>query len=488
MAELPKELETEVANRLRDPFETLFQGVIRTADPLLLERGDEGAAIYRDLLRDGKVFSALQKRVMALVGRPWIIEPVEDTAAGAAGAKTVTRVLKGFSFDQLCRDLLQALITGWSVSELIYRVQDGLIVPVRTAQRAPRRFRFMQTATDEMPTLRLLTRESMLVGIPVPDRKFIVHRVNADDDSPYGTGLGLQLFWPVFFKRAGIVAWNKFSDRFGTPTPWGKYPRNASAKEKGTLFDALKAFSNDGVVMTPEGTMIELLESKIGGTVTTQQSLVEYMDDWIDTVILGTEPRAKSGGALAAASDERRSVRLDLVQADADLLSDTLKSTLIRWICELNGLPPCLIYRDVSEEIDLKAEAETDKLVSEMGFELSEAAARAKYGEGWNKKAAMSTPLPTPTSTPTQFAEANAPLTGQQAIDAAVAAVPDAPLQAALQGLLEPLMAAIDQASSFEEALAAVEVAFPLMDGDALQQLLATAMFDAAVYGRQIEH
>ena len=58
----------------------------------------------------------------------------------------------------------------------------------------------------------------------------------------------------------------------------------------------------------------------------------EYMDDWIAEVMIGQEPRASGGGALAAASKERQSTRLDLVQADADLLSDTLNSTLIKWI------------------------------------------------------------------------------------------------------------------------------------------------------------
>jgi phage gp29-like protein len=65
--------------------------------------------------------------------------------------------------------------------------------------------------------------------------------VNAEDDNPYGTGLGLQIYWAVFFKRKGIVSWNKLNDRFGAPTPWGKHPRNAGPKEKATLFAALKA-------------------------------------------------------------------------------------------------------------------------------------------------------------------------------------------------------------------------------------------------------
>ena len=54
------ELDSEFANRLRDPFEQHYMGVLRTNDPLLLERGNGGVELYRDLRRDGKVFSGLQ--------------------------------------------------------------------------------------------------------------------------------------------------------------------------------------------------------------------------------------------------------------------------------------------------------------------------------------------------------------------------------------------------------------------------------------------
>lgn len=501
-------LDTEVANRLRDPFETTWMGVLQTSDPLLLEKGDPNGEIYRDLKRDGKVYAGLQKRQLALISRAWQVEPVEDGDVGTADAEVVADILKRCAFDQVCRDLMDALLRGFAVSEVVWTVRDGMIVPDRVVKRAQRRFKFVQQDENASPELRLLTRENMLTGVELPARKFIVHRMNPEDDNPYGTGLGLQLYWPVFFKRKGIIAWNKLNDRFGSPTPWGKYPRNAGPKEKGTLFDALRAISNDGVVMTPEGMQIELLESKLSGSVSTQESLCKFMDDWIAEVLLGQEPHASGGGALAAASKERTAVRLDLVQADSDLLSDTLNNTLIRWICEYNGLAPCLVYRVISEEEDLKASSETDKNVAEMGFELNLDAVRAKYGEGWEKKAPPPVPPPVvappagPARTPypvvdnknaggsppeggtADFAE-RTQFDGQQAIDDAIAAIPDAELQAAMAGLMEPLLAAIDAAGSFEEALAAAEAAYPQMNPVKLQSLLARAMFGAEAFGRQ---
>lgn len=452
------ELDTEVASRLRDPFETLYLGVLRTQDPLLLERGNEGAEIYRDLKRDGKVFSALQKRILALVSKPWQVEPVDGTSL--QDAEALTAILKGFAFDKLCQELMEAVLCGWALGEIVWTRRDHRVVPARVAQRARRRFRYVQDEEHASPALHLLTRDDMTRGTPLPERKFIVHRVNPEDDNPYGSGLGLQLYWPVYFKRAGVVAWNKLNDRFGTPTPWGRYPRNAGKKEKDTLFEALRAFSRDGVVMTPEGTLIELLESKVGGNITTQQALCEYMDDWIDAVILGTEPRSKSGGAMAAASKERQDVRLDLVQADSDLLSETLNNTLIRWLCEYNGLAPCQVYRVIKEEEDLKAQAETDKIVSDMGFELSLDQVRARYGEGWEKKAPPALPpggVPVVDNTKpgreqpdadasARFAEPG----GRDVIDDAIdAAVGD--WEAVITPMTDPILAAIAEADAAGE-------------------------------------
>ncbi len=482
----PAELDSEFANRLRDPFEHHYLGVLRTNDPLLLERGSSSAELYRDLKRDGKVFDGLQKRQLSLIGKEWQVEPRnKGSAKGTADAQTVTEILKAFGFDKLCAELLDALLTGFEVCEIVWTVRDGLVVPGRVVKRARRRFIYRQEGENSAPWLHLLTRENMLTGVPVPERKFIAHRVNPEDDNPYGTGLGLQLFWPVFFKRKGIVAWNKLCDRFGSPTPHGKYPRNAGPKEKGTLADALRAMSNDGYLITPEGMEIELLESKLSGNVTTQQALCEYMDDWIGAVLTGQEARSSGGGALAAASKERQAVRQDLTQADSDLLSETLNDTLLAWICEYNGLEPCLVYRQIKEEEDTKALAETDKIISEMGFELDEDTVRARYGDGWSKKV-TAPPATTPTTGPANFAEAALALSEPDALDALIDAE-QAQWQPVMEPMVDPIRALLANAAARGQTAAELLERLPellaQLDADPLAESLARTGFTARLAG-----
>ena len=486
-ASLRPELDSEFANRLRDPFETNYMGVLRTNDPLLLERGNGSVELYRDLKRDGKVFDGLQKRQLALVGKPWQVEPrVKDDAKGTQDAETLTAILKGIAFDRLCSELLEAMLTGFAVAEVVWTVRDGLVVPARVIKRAQRRFVYVQGSEDAPAWLHLLTREAMLTGVPVPERKFIVHRVNPEDDNPYGTGLGLQLFWPVFFKRKGVVAWNKLCDRFGSPTPHGKYPRNAGPKEKGTLADALRAMSNDGYLMTPEGMEIALLESKLSGNVTTQQALCEYMDDWIGAVLTGQEARSSGGGALAAASKERKDVRQDLTQADSDLLSETLNETLLAWICDYNGLEPCQVYRQIKEEEDTKVLAETDQIVANMGFELDEDTVRARYGEGWSKKAVPVVPPAIPKAPPVSpidpasFAAPNDPGTAPPTTETNEVLASTAPVWSSM---VEQLQALVENAGDVAQMQQALVEAYGHLDSSELIKLMAAAMALAELKG-----
>lgn len=230
------------------------------------------------------------------------------------------------------------------------------------------------------------------------------------------------------------------------------------------------------------------------GSISSERELAEYMDDWIAGVWTGEAARGKSGGAMAAASDERESVRLGLTKGDSDLLSETLKAQLLDDICYYNGLEPCQVYRMIEEPEDLKAQSETDKNVFDLGFDPSEAYVQERYGDGWTKRATPTPPVAGPASTAAgpviggaaraEFAEAGD--AAQNAIDAAIAAVPDAELQDALAGIFEPLLAAIEKADNYEDALAAAQAAYPQMDDTKLQALVANAIFGAETYGRAV--
>ena len=497
------QLTTEIAKRSRDPYEYNYMGVLQNTDPLVQEKGESSYDLYSDLLRDFKVFACYQKRILTIISKPWQVSPVEKSPIGTEHASIITEILKRSRFDQVCKDLLDALIMGLSVSEIVWTVRDGYIVPDRIVKRAQRRFIF-KDVDNASPELRLKTKENMQQGISLPDKKFIVHRYGSVDDNPYGQGIGLQLYWLVYFKRANMISWNKLNDRYGTPTPWGKYAPNATKEAKDTLFDALMAFSNDGVIMTPDTATIQLLEAALGGNVDSHERMDKALNNAIAAVLNGENGSENSGGALAAASVERGDVLSNLAQGDSDLLSDTLNETLINWICELNGFMSCQVSRPVQEEEDLKATAETDALVANMGFTPSLDMVRTKYGEGWEKRTDTGMPGMTggqPYAYPYYsvpqynpgFAEAQAtmpaatPKQEQALIDEAVNSITANDFDEVMQSIIQPLLKAVDESATFEEAHKKVQAAMPHVDASKLESALAQVMFGAQVVGHGVK-
>jgi len=382
---LSAELKTEIATVEKDPFNLLFNGLMRPNDSTLATRGaSKGLRIYDEIERDCHAFSVLQKRKLALIARPVLVEAASNSLRDRKARDGVEAFLNAINFDQVCLDLLDATLKGFSAAEIMWRVGNGIIDVEKILPKDQRRFVF-----DKDQTLRLITRTDLTKGDAMPERKFIVHRYGAKDGNPYGLGLGTRLFWPVFFKRQGIQFWLTFADKFGSPTAVGKYPPGAGKPEQDKLLDALAALANDSGVIIPEGMKIEFLEAARSGSVDTYETLCRYMDEEISKAVLGetlSTSMGKSGGSFAA-SNTHNEVRLELTKADADLLSDTLNATLVKWFCEFNfpGAQPPKVSRDFSEPEDLVARATTDKTVCEMGFKPTLKYIRETYGEGWEE-------------------------------------------------------------------------------------------------------
>lgn len=387
----PKNIKQEIATAARDITYPAYAGVLRETDDTLLSRGQgKGLKLYDEIERDCHAYAMLQKRKLAIIARDWQVDPASTSRIDKKAAAMVEAQLDAMDFDHVCLNLLDALLKGFAVGEIMWRADGAELVASEVRPRDQRRFGF-----GDDYALRLKTPDNFLPGMALPDRKFITHSFGAKDGNPYGMGLGSRLFWPVFFKRKNITFWLTFQDKFGNPTAVGKYPPGAGAPEQKKLLDALSALSQDTGVIVPEGMLIELLEASRGGTVTYEQ-FCRYMDEEITIAVLGEAASVKGGGGQAAsAAITRNEVRLELVKADADLLSGTLNRTLVKWIVELNmpgaGMPR--LWRKVEEPKDLSAQAARDKTIFDMGFKPKLEYINETYGGEWEEKPAPLPPL-----------------------------------------------------------------------------------------------
>ena len=363
---------SEIASIARDFNKVTFGTILRNDDDTLLTRGGgKGLKIYDELERDCHAFAVLNKRKLAVISRPWAVQPASEDARDVAAGDLVRTAIEGIKFDRICLDLLDATLKGFAVGEVMWEMRDGYILPRDVLPRDQRRF-----VMDIDGQTRLLTREQMQQGIELPPRKFIVHRVGAKDGNPYGQGLGSRLFWPVMFKRQGITFWTIFADKFGSPTAVGKYPTGTTKADRDLLLQALKAISQDAGITIPEGMVVELLEASRSGSVDTYEKFVRYMDEQISKGVLGEtmSTTASAAGLGSGQANVQNEVRLEISKADADLLSSTLRETLVQWIVDINmpgaGVPS--VYRDFTDDDTERINAFTigiDRLVS-MGVRI----------------------------------------------------------------------------------------------------------------------
>jgi len=347
----------------------VFAGWIKrleNPDPTLrTEAGGKGLKLYDEVDRDPHAGAVLQSRSFSVISKDWEILPGEDTAPAEKITEFVKDALKNTNFNQMRQELLQAILYGFYVSEVIWEIKNGNILPRRIRAKHPRRFSF---TTDRQ--LRLLTPQNMIEGEPVPDRKFIRFTYGSSDN-PYGKGLGQKLWWPVWFKKHGIKFWMVFLEKFGMPTAVGKYPSGTEPDQQSALLDAIDAIQNEAGVKIPDTMAIDLLEATRSGNVT-YESLCEYMDKQISKAVLGQTATTEGTPGKLGNEDAQNETRQDVMEADAGLLDECMNNSLIKWITDYNfpGVSnyPRLHTR-TEEEKDLKPLADRDKIIiTDMGM------------------------------------------------------------------------------------------------------------------------
>lgn len=342
---------------------------LENPDPVLRsESNGKGLTLYDEVDRDGHAGAVLQTRYLAVSGKEWDILPGRDASSGDKGKASKAQVradfvkdaLEDINFDQAKQELLQGILYGYYVGEVIWQRRDGAIIPAKILGKHPRRFIF--TPKRE---LRLITPSAMIEGENLPNRKFITFTYGSSDN-PYGKGLGRKMWWSVWFKKHGIKFWMIFLEKFGMPTAIGKYPSGTSIDKQQDLLDAIDAIHTETGVKIPDSMAIDLLEAARTGNVT-YETLCDYMDRQNTKTVLGQTgtTEVKDAGAYAAAS-KLDDVRQDILTADSGLLCECLNDTLIRWMIDYN-FPGVSHYPKLSirtkQESSQKDLAERDKIV-----------------------------------------------------------------------------------------------------------------------------
>lgn len=368
----------------RDITRRFTQDLAPRDDAVLASQGGR-PEIYEEVLRDDQVFSALQQRRLALVSREWEVVPGAEDAASRKAADFARELLGRIGFDKISALMHYGVFYGVGIAEILWAQDGGNWTFEAVKVRRARRFAF---GADGRP--RLLTKAAPVLGEALPERKFWTFSTGADnDDAPYGKGLAHWLYWPVWFKRNGIRFWAVYLDRFGAPTPVGRYGPGATAEDQKKLLEAVAAIQTDSGVILPEGMMIELLEATRGGTADFT-AFHGRQDAAIAKVILSQTMTTDDGSSLAQAN-VHAGVKAEVVKADADLICGSFNDGPLRWLTEVNfaGAAPPKVWRSMEEPEDLNLLADRDLKLYQMGFAPTPEYVQRVYGDGYAARAAV---------------------------------------------------------------------------------------------------
>lgn len=367
----------------RDITRPWLAPLLESQDEILETKGGGDLLVYEQELTDTQIESGYQQRFSAFIGCETDVIPGGKKRLDIKAADFVREQLSGINWDDICEKQLYAIHYGFGVAECLW-MRDGQNIGFDDTRdgirvRNRRRFKF---APDR--SLRLIVWGDMLQGETMPDRKFWVLRSGGDNhDEPYGRGLGHNLYWPVFFKRNDMKFWLRFLEKFSQPTVKVEYPSGMPKDEQDRLLQSAYRMASASALKVPQGTVIDFLEAGRSGTAD-YVKLWELMDAAISKTILSQTMTTDSGSSLSQAQ-VHEGVAARLIKRDADLLCGSFNRSIVRWLVDWNypGAAYPKVWRKIDPAEDLKAVADRDRVLFDMGFKLTPEKVVEVYGEGY---------------------------------------------------------------------------------------------------------
>lgn len=472
------------------------------------ERGDLVAQheLFRDMEeRDGHIFSEMSKRKRAVIKLDWdVVAPRNASKDEEDAAAYVKELLLDLpDFESLLQDCLDGIGHGFAAMEIEW-ARLGNEWVIGCAHHRPQSW--FQTDTQTRMQLRL--RDATPDGVELQPFGWILHKHRATSGYPARMGLGRVLVWPYIFKALSIGDLAEFLDIYGLPLRVGKYPNNATEKEKAALWQAVAGIGHNAAGIIPATMQVEFEEAAKGGE-KPFEAMINWCERTVSKAVLGSTLTSDAGptGLGSGLADIHNEVRLDIRDSDCKQLAATITQHVIYPLLALNKgwadvrRCPRLVF-DTVQAADLKHYADAlPKLVeSGMRIQLQWAHERLRIPMAGAEDAVLTVPaapaasaapkkqqqansaLARPTGALAALAELSAKFPDQDAVDEALGSL-EGGMQARTLEWLKPALKALAQTNSAEEALNLLSSENPLTDDAVLADALARVLFVVELVG-----
>lgn len=379
---------------LDDPNDRNYTDVSRDLSPeridSIMSRANQGDAADQAELanllleKNHEIKHAFSVRVNSILGLKYTVEPGDDDSPEAkAAAEAFHRALKNCGdrddcdgFRDLLRDMMRAILVGYSVNEIIWGPGGSLLGFASVPSRD------VNYINSFSPTIRL---SGGTVEMPLEVDKFVYLATRENGSDPARGGLVRPLAWLHCFLNVNIKDLLSFIESYAMPVIIAKISDSAFESELTHLMNLIRSFGPNGGGIVSQGTELSTIQApNVTGEVYFR--VIEYIKDAITRLILGQTASSGDGGGLSKDNAQDK-VRQDILEADATMLADCINRKIAapwsRFNFGFGVARPSLVFITDPPE-DSERNANTLKTLFEAGFEADEQEISERFG--WKMK------------------------------------------------------------------------------------------------------
>lgn len=323
--------------------EIVFGGQRITADDNFDDQVKKhGIGLYRKMMYDAQVASAVNTKRYGVVSADWAVNPYDDSSKSQEIA-----AFAGHNLDR-CRgsvpgmvfEVLRAIHDGYAIPELYFEVEQSgpwagkwVLNDIRTKP-----VDYYEFDVDEYGRVNGLYYQSMTGGArSLPLWKFPIYTHQGEYGRIYGQSDLRRVYKNWWSKIRIIKAYNMALERFGTPLALGKYPKGKSGS-RSSLLKMVKNLTISSAAAVPEDFDIQFIETAKSNIGLAFAKALEYHDSQILMGIMGQTLTSSEGNRVGsmALGNIHQETKEDWVTSLRKETQEWLEEKVLRIIVDLN--------------------------------------------------------------------------------------------------------------------------------------------------------
>lgn len=295
-------------------------------------------SVYDEMKDDDQVKAAMSTKKDMVINNGWQIvcknkvikKELEDSLNGINKGK-----LYG-GFDAFLRDVLSAYEYGFSMSEIVFKLEGGKYWPASCAVKPPHSFLF---DIDDFGDVISVRQAGPIHENSFRPDYFLHFAYQQEWGNPFGKSDLKAAHTPWKAKKFFVRMFAIYAERFGTPTTVGKFPRNYSTTEIAQFNTILKSIQNNTTLAIPDDALVEFVQATRDGSDVYTKGM-DMFNTWIARSILvpdllGISGEKTSGGSYAL-GDRQFNLFLKTIDNDRKILEAKINEKIITPVVKAN--------------------------------------------------------------------------------------------------------------------------------------------------------